>query len=199
MPYIRAWPWLQEQMLGLGANGMKFDLAAGTHLTVLNVPVASLGRSIRVVTPVCFEITVASHVRSLVFGENGQRRADLIASITNDGWFSDTDIARQQHLQAARWRCVELATPMARAANTGISALVDAHGRIVARGVEGNEAGARAQGILIGQVPLGTKATLYARVGDIFGWATLLAGTLALIASFFRRKASPAAEQTKKP
>ncbi len=105
MPYIRAWPWLQDQLLGLGANGMKFDLAAGTHLTVLNVPVASLGRSIRVVTPVCFEITVASHVRSLVFDENGQRRADLIASITNDGWFSDTDIARQQHLsRPLRWR-----------------------------------------------------------------------------------------------
>ena len=196
MPYIHYWPWLQQQMLAVGANGMKFDLDAGAHMTVFSVPAASLGRDVRVVTPVCFEVTVASHCRHLVF-DHGERRADLIVSVTNDGWFSDTDIARLQHLQCGRWRCVELATPMARAANTGISAIVDAHGRVLARGVEGNSYGAHVDGVLENEVPLGTQTTLYARVGDVFAWATLAASLSALLASFFRRRTSPVAEQGK--
>jgi apolipoprotein N-acyltransferase len=198
MPYVRLWPWLQKQMLRFGANGMTFDLNFGKQFTVFNVPAASLGRDVRIVTPVCFEITIAGHCRRLVF-DHGQRRADLIASVTNDGWFSGTDIARLQHLQIARWRCLELATPMARAANTGISALVDARGRILDKGVQGKQQGSRTDGILMGQVPLGTATTLYARVGDLFAWATFTAAGLALIASFYRRKTSPKAEQKGQP
>jgi apolipoprotein N-acyltransferase len=194
MPYIRWWPWLQDQMLRVGANGMKFNLAFGRHMTVFNVPAASLGRDVRLVTPICFEITIASHCRGLAF-EHGERRADLIVSVTNDGWFGDSDIARVQHLQAARWRAVELATPVARAANTGISALIDARGRILARGVQGDPAGSRVDGFLIGQVPLGTRITLYARIGDVFAWAAFAMGLAALIASYFRRKGPQAAEQ----
>jgi apolipoprotein N-acyltransferase len=198
MPYIRSWPWLQDQMLSIGANGMKFDLNFGKQFTVFNVPAASLGRDVRIVTPICFEITIAGHCRKLVF-DHGQRRADLIASVTNDGWFGDEDIARNQHLQIARWRCLELATPMARAANTGISALVDARGRLLAKGVQDQQQTSQIAGILMGRIPLGTATTLYARVGDIFAWLTLAAAGLALIGSFFRRKTSPKAEQMKQP
>jgi apolipoprotein N-acyltransferase len=186
MPYIRFWPWLQDRMLQFGANGMKFDLDFGKHLTAFSVPAASLGRDVRVVTPICFEITIANHTRALVF-EHGRRRADLIAGITNDGWFGRCDIAREQHLQAARWRAIELATPVVRAANTGASALIDARGRVLARGVENNPHGSQVDGILMGEVPLGTRTTLYARVGDILPWTMLGIVSIALLASLVRR------------
>jgi apolipoprotein N-acyltransferase len=185
MPFISRWPWLQNQMLRIGARGMQFNLAAGTDLTVMPIPVP--GREVRAVVPICFEVTVTGHCRDLVFDKDGGRRANLIVNLTNDGWFGNSDIARQQHLDIARWRCVELATPMARCANTGISALIDAQGRILARGVEGDPRGARVDGILKGPLALGSGATLYARVGGVFPWSVLGLTTLALAASFVRK------------
>ncbi len=187
MPFINRWPWLQNQLLAFGAKGMKFDLAAGTDLTVFEVPGAATGNTARIVTPICFETTVGDLCRDMVF-EKGQRRANLIANLTNDGWFMNSDLARAQHLQIAQWRCVELATPMARAANTGISCLIDAQGRVTARGVEGTRQTAQLDGILRGEVALGTRTTLFARVGNIFPWTILGVATLALLASFVRTK-----------
>ena len=71
-------------------------------------------------------------------GIEGQRGSFLL-NLTNDGWFSGTP-GPSQHLQHARLRAVEMRTPMVRAANSGISAVIDPQGRIVSGlpdGVEG--------------------------------------------------------------
>lgn len=185
MPFISRWPWLQQQMLAFGAHGMKFDLEPGLTPAVLPVPLAS-GGTVRLVTPICFESTVGGFCREMVF-EKGERRADLIANLTNDGWFGNSDIAREQHLGISRWRCIELATPMARCANTGISALIDARGRILSQGVEGSQQKTKIDGILKGPLPLGTGVTLYARVGNVFPRAVLALTSAALTFSFVRR------------
>jgi apolipoprotein N-acyltransferase len=57
-------------------------------------------------------------------------RTDLIVNVTNDAWFGDSP-GPYQHLRHAQLRAVEAGRPMVRAANTGISAVVDAHGRIL--------------------------------------------------------------------
>ena len=57
-------------------------------------------------------------------------RADWIVLITNDAWFGDLAMP-QSHLDHARMRAIETGLPMIRAANTGISAMIDARGRIV--------------------------------------------------------------------
>lgn len=192
MPFINRWPWLQDQLLAFGARGMTFNLSAGTSLTVFEVPCKAAGVTARIVTPICFETTVNDLCRELVF-ENGRRRADLIANLTNDGWFMDSDLARAQHLQIAQWRCVELATPMARAANTGISSLIDAQGRIIPPAVIGAPQKARADGFLNGELALGTRTTPFARVGNVFPWTVFGAVVLALAASFLCTRVQPEA------
>lgn len=186
MPYIRAWPWLQDKLLDLGARGMQFTLSAGTRRTVFEIPGQT---TIRVVTPICFESTESALCRRLVW-DRGQRRADLIVNVTNDGWFGTSRIGREQHLQIARWRSLELGTPTIRAANTGISAIIDPRGRVVASGVDGRPGAVDEDGVLSGSVPLGTGPTVYARLGDAAGWASLLGAASLLIAARFSRGAS---------
>lgn len=183
MPYIKHWPWLQQQFLDLAAAGMAFDLSSGTRRTVFEI--AAKGGTIRAVTPICFESTSASVCRSLVY-EGGQRRADVIVNMTNDGWFGNSDLARAQHLQVARWRAVELGTPVVRAANTGVSAIIDARGRVVKSGVDGSPGAARVDGILTGDITLGAGTTLYGRIGDVAGWVCFVGGLVLSLVAMWR-------------
>lgn len=193
MPYISAWPWLERKLLDFGARGMSFDLEAGKNPVVLPVRVGA--GEVRVVTPICFEVTTAWVCRRLVFA-GGERRADVIVSLTNDGWFSWWDAGREQHMQIARWRCVELRTWMVRAANTGISAIVDAGGRVAASGVtmaDKSRGRSRVEGVLVGEVGVGGPVTVYARVGDGVGWTMLGLTGFGLVASrWWRRRGGEA-------
>jgi apolipoprotein N-acyltransferase len=96
-------------------------------------------------------------------------RPSWIINVTNDGWFGRSS-GPYQHLAQARLRTIEQGLPLIRAANTGISAIIDAHGRIEARlplGVEG---------VLDGALPASLPATLYARAGDL-----MLAGLIIVL------------------
>ncbi len=171
MPYISKWPWLERQLLALGANGMTFSLAAGDDPTLLPLNVS--GGEVGLAAPICFEGTVPHVCRRLVF-EGGERRAQVMVNLTNDGWFGRWTPGRLHHALACRWRCVELETPMVRAANTGISGAYDARGRVIAEGVPGSDQPDRVAGVMTAAVPVGGGSTMYARVGDAFGWSVLV-------------------------
>jgi apolipoprotein N-acyltransferase len=180
MPGIRHWPWLQDQLRALGAHGMPFDLTAGAEPVVLEVPRRGGRAPIRVVTPICFEATMPNVCRRLVYS-GARRRADLIVNGTNDGWFNTSRAGRAQHMQGARWRCVELGTPMARAANTGVSALVDHRGRVVGRLDSGD-------GVLSGELPMIGGETVYGIGGWMAAWAVGGAGVLAIGLACFQKR-----------
>lgn len=73
---------------------------------------------------VCYEMIFPDLVAE------GVGAADLIVTVTNDGWFGDTP-GPYQHLRQAQIRAVETGKPVVRAANTGISAVIDERGRIL--------------------------------------------------------------------
>jgi apolipoprotein N-acyltransferase len=97
-------------------------------------------------------------------------RPAWIALVTNDAWFGDSSGPRQ-HLAASRLRAVEEGLPLARAANTGISALFDASGRQLER------LGMEKQGSLVAPLPGPLPPTIFSHLGL---WAP---GLLALLAS----------------
>ncbi|MBL4591003.1 MAG: apolipoprotein N-acyltransferase [Phycisphaerales bacterium] len=187
MPYISSWPWLESKLLGFGAEGMTFALEPGTDPTLLQVPTSTAMHA--VATPICFEATLSGVCRKLVF-DNGKRRTGLMVNITNDGWFNTWTAGRKTHELMARWRCVELATPMVRCANTGISGVIDPRGQIVAvdffvtPGTESTNQD-RFEGGFVATIELATGSTAYARIGDGLGWLVLALG---LVGGFLVKK-----------
>jgi apolipoprotein N-acyltransferase len=100
----------------------------------------------------------------------GARPAWLV-NVTNDAWFG-TSSGPYQHLASARLRAVEEGLPMIRAANTGVSAVIDAYGRILA------SLDMEREGVIDHVVPPPRVATAYSRWGDWMLLAVLLALSL---------------------
>jgi len=96
------------------------DIAAGeAHQPPLAVGEYALSAS------VCYEAAYPDTIRRLAKGSG------MLVNVSNDAWFGDST-APFQHLQLARMRAVETGRPMLRATNTGISAVIDPRGRVVA-------------------------------------------------------------------
>jgi apolipoprotein N-acyltransferase len=119
---------------------------------------------------ICYEAIFPSAI------VQGTERPGLIVNITNDGWFGNTTGPRQ-HLQQSRVRAVEEGLPLVRAANNGISAMIDAHGRVVA------SLDLNVQGVIDAPIPPVAAPPPYARWGDtvfFFNAALFLIGAGAL-------------------
>jgi apolipoprotein N-acyltransferase len=108
-------------------------------------------------------------------------RPGWFVNITDDSWFGPWAGPRQ-HLLSARMRAIEEGLPIARAANTGISAVIDAKGRIVA------SLGVNQSGVIDAHLPVSLDSTPYARFGDLaFAILLLIAAAISGVLSQRRR------------
>lgn len=124
---------------------------------------------------ICYEIIFPGAV------VDRQARPGWLVNISNDAWFGPT--GPPQHLAQARLRAIEEGLPIARATPTGISAIIDAYGRlsaVIPAGVRGTSTG---------QLPPALPATLFARIGHL---APGLLGLLLLVAGLAIERLRPA-------
>jgi apolipoprotein N-acyltransferase len=114
---------------------------------------------------ICYEILFPGAVTA-------EHRPGWLVNVTDDSWFGPWAGPRQ-HLLTARVRAIEEGLPVARAANTGISAVIDPNGRVVAM------LGLGRAGVVDSALPLALAPTPYAQFGDVI-FAVMLFAAAAL-------------------
>lgn len=149
--------------------------AGNTYSAGPGPQVLTLGRFGKVLPLICYEAIFPRDVNA------APERADWMLQITNDAWFG-TLTGPFQHFAQARLRAVEQGLPLVRVANTGVTAVVDARGRLV------KELPFGVMAALDTHVPGALPPTPYVRWGD--GPLALLLAGLALAAFNRRRQAS---------
>ena len=145
----------------------KFGGTTGGYGKSDSSKVFSLSGNPYVAAPViCYESIYGEYVSSYV-----KRGANIIAIITNDGWWGNTS-GHKQHLQYARLRAIETRRWIARSANTGISAVIDNYGELKASQPWDKAA------VIKYPVPFTSKITFYVQYGD---YIYKIAGFIALL------------------
>ncbi len=132
------------------ANGAAGDFSMGTVTDPIPTAIGPVG------TLICYEAIFPESAR--LFARNG---AALLINITNDAWFGTTS-APYQHFSMARMRSIETRLFLVRAANTGISAVIDPTGKDEIR----THIFTRTVGL--GEVIPKPRMTFYTRFGDVF-------------------------------
>ncbi len=132
------------------------DFTAGSEYTLFSI------QKYHVAALICFEDTIPELARHFT-----RRGADLLINITNDAWFGDTK-APFLHLANSVFRAVENRRALVRSANTGVSAFVDTHGRIIdsVKTAEGKKVDI--EGVSVAEVAFNTEQTFYSKFGDVF-------------------------------
>lgn len=141
-------------------TGVRGGFAAGAGSGILSIAGAPPARAL-----ICYEIIFPDEI-----ARNGARPGWLL-NVTNDAWFGSS-AGPYQHFHQAQVRAVEQGLPVARAANTGISAVIDPYGRILA------EIGLGEKGIIDAELPKVGPQTIFVQFGTII---EILVLVLALI------------------
>jgi apolipoprotein N-acyltransferase len=144
LPFARLLERMGLQVLTKQQNGF----LAGDRRRLLTIPGAPQALPL-----ICYEAIFPSEA-----APDGTRPGWII-NVTNDGWFG-ISTGPYQHFQQARVRAIEQGLPLVRAANTGISGVVDPLGRVISSLPLGSE------GVLDAPLPRPISAPLYARAGD---------------------------------
>jgi apolipoprotein N-acyltransferase len=163
-----------ETLARLGLSGLA-EILPGGYAPGPGPALLDLGGDLGTAFPmICYEAIFPGYIRQV------DARPDWMLHITNDAWFG-TFSGPYQHLALARLRAAEQGVPLLRAANTGISAVIDARGHVV-ESLPLGEAGYLDAGL-----PPALSPTLYARTGDAPVLILVAIAALATIAAGRRR------------
>jgi len=164
VPLRRYFPFIGKLVVGVG------DFKAGRGY----YPLTYAGHRLGVL--ICYEGIFPEAAR-----DYKKEKVGLLVNITNDAWFGRTS-APHQHLAMTVFRAIENRLYLVRAANTGISAIIDPKGSIVSR------TGLFERTILKGDVKIIDEKTLYAAYGDAFVYLCAIVLLIIMISTIQRRK-----------
>jgi len=120
-------------------------------------------------TAICYEVVFPSLMREAVL-----QGSELLTTVTNDGWYG-TSSAPYQHFEMAAMRAIEAGRYLARAANTGISGVVDPYGRVVQASAIFEQVG------LVVETRLLSSRTIYSQIGDVIAYVAMALIVIALV------------------
>lgn len=140
----------------------------GTRVTMLPVE----GHMIS--TAICYEVTYPWLAREAV-----RQGSEMLTTVTNDAWYGESS-APFQHFEMAVMRAIEQGRYLARAANTGISGIIDPYGRVLVRTSLFETAA------VVGEARFVQQKTLYAVLGDLVAYLSIVTVLAALIAAYRR-------------
>jgi apolipoprotein N-acyltransferase len=174
-PFIETLPWLAA--LTPYAGQKLQSLSFGRE------PLALPLGPYRLAVSICFEDTIPHVIRQSFTAADAALQPDVLINLSNDGWFHGS-AELDMHLASGVFRAIENRVPLARAVNTGLSALVDGNGEIR------DSLAKETKGVLSVTVPLDRRISYYSRWGDWLG-LTCLAISIGLVpmAALYRRKA----------
>lgn len=152
------------------------DLVPADFDAGLEPAVLELGRvPVRIAPLICFEDTLGELNRGFI-----QRGAQLIVVLTNDGWFRESAGSRQ-HLANSVFRAIESRRPMLRAANTGVTAVIDPLGRVIEQLDDNGNTFIEGFMTATIDVPERGGLTFYTRHGELFSMICLFGALLAAL------------------
>jgi len=163
MPFVQYLGFLGKYSLELGGYNGTYSLRQESHAFVS--PDASVG----ILPIVCFESAFGPYC-----ARNLPETKGFICMITNDGWWKNTPGYRH-HYNFSPVRAIECRRYLVRVANTGISALIDAKGMVIARTPWWKKA------TLKGQIHLRQGRTFFARHGDYLGRISMFLGVFLIV------------------
>jgi apolipoprotein N-acyltransferase len=164
VPLNRLLPFVNKLVVGIG------DFSPGEHAVLLDV-----GRT-RVGLLVCYEGIFPELAREYV--RNGAR---ILVNITNDAWYGRSS-APFQHFSIAVFRAVETRTPLLRAANTGITAIIDQNGHI------STMSNLFQEDFRTSEIKPGSGDSLYLKIGDSPAWLCVIMTSVVVLFAWFRRE-----------
>ena len=167
MPYPALFGFLENLAIDLG--GTSGSLGRSDSAVVFG------DSSLRVAPIICYESVFGEYVTEYI-----GKGANLLAIITNDGWWKNTPGYRQ-HFEYARLRAIENRVFVARSANTGVSGFIDDYGKVLQRSEWWTQDALRMR------IPVGSTSTFYARSGDYIGRISAFLSILIVVASYVRR------------
>ena len=134
---------------------------------------------------ICYEDSDPYLARQYVASEP----VDFFVNISNDGWFDGTE-EHEQHLAICRFRAVEARRSVVRSVNMGISAVIDPDGRVVALPDPDWSKSKKTEAVVTAAVPIDTRGSLYATLGDWIPAGCWLAAMVAVVLTLRRKPAA---------
>ncbi len=211
VPFRQTFPILKK----LAPYDFDYSVESGRNYTRFPLKDQLQGKECTFGVVICYEDTDPDVARPYGGGD-GRPPADFLLNTSNDGWFNGTS-EHEQHLAICRFRAIENRRSVARSVNMGISAIVDPNGRVLPPheilqikskepggapthiwGVDKTSRGQdlpssrwgefkKVQGLLEGSIPIDSRTSFYARVGDWLPWTCWSALAVGMFAGTVRR------------